>query len=462
MSRVVPSKLTAYSPMQIGVSNKNFHVEYTSLLPANSSSAAEFRYNGTNRILFRIPAFQNCFADNSRSSLSFTLKTDNVSTGDTPDASTDGLILNPYLGTTAIFSRMLIKNPSGLVIEDIQDIDLLNKVLMTMQPASETRHSEGIYLGDNYEMSAVDTAMKEKILADQKTGVRLQYMFNIGILSRHLQAYLPLHSMNAGNTGLAFSIELWVNDPVKCLTKVGGGTSSSTKGFSITNLRYNLTLLKADRSIIDRFNNLANDSQEIVIPFSTYRSYVNTLSSVQKASIQATEACSDLRRVHTVLISNGTNQTEPVANKFPVSMQFVGGIDNGTAQIKSYQLQVGSHFIYSEPIISENDNSDLLQQVINASFSKHPINATKLKNSDYKPAFYDEQFSLTSTFAYENPSSFVNGISLGSLPLVLRLELNAAVANLYAQTFSELGFNLVIKDGYMMVRDSKDIEDFGY
>jgi hypothetical protein len=45
----------------------------------------------------------------------------------------------------------------------------------------------------------------------------------------------------------------------------------------------------------------------------------------------------------------------------------------------------------------------------------------------------------------------------------MKLELNDAVdGDKYLLTFSELGFNLVIKDGYLTVKDSKDIADFGY
>jgi hypothetical protein len=456
MSRVVPNKLTAYNPLPTGVSNKNLVVEYASIIPANSSGGASFTPSGTSRILFRVPAFQNSFLDNSRSSLSFTFKVDS----DATDTSGNGNILNPKLGTTTLFKRMQIKSPNGLVIEDIQDLFLLNKVLFTMRPASDTRHLEGIVTGDNFMDYHLTSGNKDALLTLQKTGVKYQYYFNTGILSRHLQAYLPLHSMNGGNTGLAFSIELWLNDNYNVLQKLGSGSASTTKAYSLTDVKYNMTLLKADKSIVDRFNNLANDSSEIIIPFTTYRSYTNNIST-QKSSLQITEACSDLRRVHTLILKD-TTPTEPETTNYSTNTQFIGGIDNTDNQVSSYQLQVGSHFIYTEPIESSNDNSDLLQQVVNASFSKAPIVATRLQNSNFKPQYQDEFFSLTSTFCYENPSQFNNGISLGSLPLVMRIDLASSPTSLYCLTFSELGFNLSIKDGYMNVVDRKDIEDFGY
>ena len=455
MSRVVPTKLTSYQAMPIGVSNKQFLIEYASIIPANSSGGAVFKPEGTNRILFRVPAFQNCFLDNSRSSLSFTFKVDSV-VGDTLD---NGNILNPKLGTTSMFRRIQIKSPNGLVIEDVQDTHILNKILHTMGSSSMTRHQEGIVVGDGFMDYELTTDNKKALMASQKVGVKYQYHFNTGILSKHLKSYLPLHSMNGGNSGLAFTIELYLNENYNVLQKIGTGTGAPAKSYSLTDMKYNMTLLKADSSIIERFNNLANDSSEIIIPFTTYRSYTNSLTT-QKSSLQVTEACSDLRRVHSVLLSSAL-PTEPVVENFNSSMTFLGGIDS-TTNVSSYQLQVGSHFIYTEPILCENDNSDLLEQVVNASFSKTPINATRISLGSYKPKYNLDDFTLTSTFCYENPSQFVNGISLGSLPLVMRIDLKTQPTNTFCQTFSELGFNLVIKDGYMTVKDSKDISDFGY
>jgi len=460
MSRVVPTKLTSYSPLPVGVSNKNFEISYASIIPANSSSSTRFTPSGTNRILFRVPAYQNCFLDNSRSCLSFTFSVDyNTSSA---EAAGNGNILNPHLGTPCLFKRMIIKSPNGLVIEDITDLHILNKILDTMTPATLNRHTEGLFDGDQYLEQDLTTGQKSAQNTRQRAGVKMVYYFNHGMLSRSLQAYLPLHSMNGGNSGHAFSIELYLNDAVNVLEKIGTGSTSATKAYGLSEMKYNMTLLKADQSIIERFNNLANDSQEIVIPFSTYRSYTNGLAA-QKSTVQISEACSDLRRVHTVILSS-TAQSEP-GTTMPTAIVFHGGnsASDADTKVKSYQLQVGSKFIYNEPIECVSDNFELLNQVINASFAKGDIKATKLDPTGGVIKFENDHFTLTSTFAYENPSQFTNGISLGSLPLVMKLELaNTPGADKYLLTFSELGYNLVIKDGYLTVRDSKDISDFGY
>jgi len=453
--RVVPQKLTSYNALPVGVSNKQFEISYASMIPANSSSNTEFTPRGTSRLLFRVPAYQNTFLDNSRSTISFKFKADS----DPSDAAANGYILNPSLGTTSIFKRMIIKSPNGLVIEHVDDLHVLNKILETMSSTHQSRHLEGILEGTTTKTTSLSTAEKEALKAKQKDGVRLQYMFNHGMLSRHLQSYLPLHSMNGGNQGMGFTIELFLNEGYNVLQKIGTGGASTTKSYGISDVKYNMTLLKADEAIISRFNNLANDSSEIVIPFSTYRSYTNSLAS-KKSSVQISEACSDLRSVHTV-IRDGTATTEPQTTGFSSELTFLGGFENAL-QVEKYQLQVGSKFIYNEPIECEADNSDLLNQVINASFSKSDIKALRLSGTTGDMAYEDEDFTLTSTFCYNDSSQFTNGISLGSLPLVLRLDLVQTPDDKSLITFSELGYNLVIKEGYLSVRDSKSIEDFGY
>jgi len=460
MSRVVPTKLTSYQALPVGISNKNLEISYASIIPANSSSSTKFTPSGTNRILLRVPSYQNCFLDNSRSSLSFTFTVDYNET--TPEASGNGNILNPHLGSPSLFSRMIIKSPNGLVIEDITDLHVLNKILETMAPATANRHAEGMFDGDNYIESNITTNAKTAMNDRQRVGVRMHYYFNHGMLSRHLQSFLPLHSMNGGSGGHAFSVELYLNSAVNILEKIGTGSTATVKAYGLSDVRYNMTLLKADSSVIERFNALANDSQEIVIPFSTYRAYTNGLNTAQKSTVQISEACSDLRRVHTVILSS-TAQSDPDTT-IPTAIVFHGGNNaaDANSKVKSYQLQVGSKFIYNEPIESTNDNMELLNQVINSAFVKGDIKATKIDTTG-RLKFENEDFTLTSTFCYENPTQFTNGISLGSLPLVMKLELAGTPgSDKYLLTFSELGYNLVIKDGYISVRDSKDISDFGY
>jgi len=455
MSRSVPSKLTSYGPQPIAVSAKKMDLSYTSLLPANNAGA-DFVYapGGTNRILFRVPAYADTMLDCERSYLTFKFA---CSSG--AETGGNGLMLNPRLGTSAVFNRMIVKSAGGLVIEDIQNLDLLNRILRTVSPADEARHAEGEFL--DLHQDQIDTTMKTSLKDAYKTGVTLKYQFRTGLLAKHLKSYIPVGAMNGGNAGEAFSVELFLNDQKKCLQALGTGTDATDtkKSYTLQDVKWNMALLRADSSIAERFN---NSNQEIVIPITTYRNNQASISSNQ-TTIQIAEACSDLRRVHTAIVDS-RNEAAPVSSAYPRGLALKGGFKDATFKVSSYQLQVGNKYIYNEAILSETDNTLLLEQVKNASFTKKPIMCEQISELgvDMRPDYETDSFTLTSSFCYTDPTQMVNGISLGSLPLVMSLKTTAAPANSTLQSFSECGYNLVIeKGGYMSLKDSKDPSDFG-
>jgi hypothetical protein len=441
--------------MPVAVSPKKMDLTYTALLPANNAgSGFSYAPGGTNRILFRVPAYANTFMDCERSYLTFKLTcTSSTETG------ANGLMLNPRLGTAAVFNRMIVKSAGGLVIEDIQNMDILNRILRTLSPADECRHQEGDFL--DLPQDQITSTMKTALKDSYKTGVVLKYVFRTGMLAKYLKTYLPLGAMNAGGAGEAFSVELFLNDQKRCLQVLGTGTvaTDTVKSYSITDVQFNLALLRADSSIAERFHN-SND--KIVIPITTYRNNQASISTSQ-TTLQIAEACADLRRVHTVLVDS-RDETAPVSDDYPRGLLLQGGFKDSTFNVNSYNLQVGNKFIYNEPILSTTDNTLLLEQVKNASFTKRPIMAERIGKLgvNMRPDYEIDSFSLTSSFCYTDPSQMLSGVSLGSLPLVLTLKTSAAPANSTIQSFSECGFNLVIdSSGYMRLEDAKDPTDFG-
>jgi hypothetical protein len=55
-----------------------------------------------------------------------------------------------------------------------------------------------------------------------------------------------------------------------------------------------------------------------------------------------------------------------------------------------------------------------------------------------------------------------NGISLGSMPLIMRVKVDTASSGKIFLSQSECGYNLVIKDGIASIKDTKDPNDYGY
>ena len=450
MSRAVPNKLVSYGTTPIGISHKQFDITFNSQLPTNSSGGSIFKYNGLNRILFTIPSYQNVFLDNARSHLAFTFKT-----------TLNGTQLCTNLGTSCLFSRMIIKSGAN-VLEDISNLDVLNKILTSMSDKDESRLSEACY---TREFSGGLTSAQTRVVATkQKTGVELQYIFRHGILHEHLKSFLPLHSMNPAN-GVAFTIELYLNDPTKVLQWDADTEPAnlSTASYELSNVRYQMCLLKADQSIVDRFNNLSSDGR-VVVPFSTFRAHQNGLSA-ETTITQIAEACSDLRRISTVIVSGSSKlMNKAVDNQYPAETSFLGGFENSTLKIKEYQLQVGNKFIFTESLKSETDNGAIMAQVKNASFSRGHGNMLleAIDQTGLRPSFENTLFHLTSSFCYERSDLMVNGISLGSLPLIMKLTCNTIGSGNIIVSQAECGLNLIIQNGMCSIADSKDPGEFGY
>jgi hypothetical protein len=447
--RVVPSKLVTYGPKAIGVSHKNFDISFNSLLPANSTGGSSFSPNGVNRILFSVPSYQNTFLDNARSYLSFKF-----------DMSASNTILCPSMGTSALFSRLVIRSGPN-IIEDIQNLDVLNKILVSMGDKDESRLSEGIYTRE-YGFDNVDTTKAVLISAKQKTGVEMKYIFKHGILAEHLKQFIPLHNMNMAD-GRAYQIELYLNDATRCLMQVGDIPPFGTVGYSLSNVKYNMCLLKADQTIISRLSNTTGG--KIVIPFSTYRSTQATLSA-QSTVTQISETCSDLRNVHTVIVSGSTHPITNLTDEYPTGSAFRGGILDVEINVQEYNCQVGNKLIFTEGLQSLTDNNAMMAQVKNASFSKGQmlLETLDFKSNSIRPSYERSLFSMTSSFCYENSDIMSNGISLSSLPLVMKLKLasDTALVGKSLLSFAQCGYYLVIENGNCKLVDSKDPADFGY
>ena len=451
MSRSVPSKLVSYSALPVGISAKNFDISFNSLLPTNSTGGSIFAPSGVNRILFTVPAYQNCFLDNGRSHLAFTFET-----------TVAGTQLCTSLGSSCLFDRMIVRSGPN-VLEDITHLDVLNKILTSMDDKNESRLAEGCY-NREYGGGGLDSAKTRLVGLKQKTGVELNYIFRHGLLHERLACFLPLHAMNSSD-GRAFSIELYLNAQSKVLQwDAAAEPDIAAASYSLTNVRYQMCLLKADQTIIDRFNNLSGNGT-ITIPISTYRSHQNTLSSTGTIT-QIAEACSDLRKIHTVIVSGSSSQiNEAVTNAYPTETSFIGGNEHAI-KVREYQLQVGNKYIFTEPLKSDSDNSQLMAQVKNASFHKgNMLLETVDQGGSLRPAYEGSLFHMTSSFCYENSALMTNGISLGSLPLILKLGMlqsgGVGSGNIILSQ-AECGFNLVINNGLCSVKDSKDPSEFGY
>jgi len=316
---------------------KDITVERVRLQPIGVNAATAYTPSALNKIHFRIPCYSKSFMDNSRTFLSFTLK----STGTNLTGSHNAVFGNGL----PCFNRLVLKSSNGLVIEDITQYHLLTRLFTILSTEEEYRSAEGVY-GD----SDPDVTVGNLLL----TGVKYTIQFNSGLLDKNLKAFLPLFMMG---TSYALDIELYLSDASQCMRLVGsGGTTPTNVSYELTNPIMNLCLLKMDNQLCSRYNAIACDPNEsIVIPFTTYRCHVHTLNS-QTSVVHINDASTNVRRIWSIF----TPVSSTVANS--LVLPFKGSTKQASAanKITSYNFRLGNQFLYNEPVVETNDNNETL------------------------------------------------------------------------------------------------------
>ncbi len=241
---------------------------------------------------------------------------------------------------------MVINTSSGLTLEDITNHDILRKLLTITSSNEDYMVAEGHY-GEDEAANDVGHRLHNE-------GIEYCYYFNHGILSRHLESYLPLHMMD-GNSGYAFSVELFLNEPGRCMRQVSSTTIPGVS-YELTKPIYNLCLLSMDESLCSKFNQIACDpSSEIRISFTSYHTHVSTISSLQNV-VHINENCTNLKRIYSVYL----NTSHTVQNQ--AVLPFLGSVSNKpSSKVSRYNYRIGSKWVYNESIDEYANNNLTLQ-----------------------------------------------------------------------------------------------------
>ncbi len=433
MSKAVPSKMLPMSETMGADAFRDITVERVKLQPIGVNAATAYTPSALNKIHFRIPAYSSSFADNSRTHLSFTVQT----TG-TDLTATHNAVFGSGL---PIFNRMLIKSSNGLVIEDITQYHLLQRLFTILSTEEEYRIQEGVYGVDD-----PDVTVGNQLL----TGLKYTIQFNSGLLDKKLKSFLPLFMMG---TGYALDLELFLSSPAECLRLQGsGGTTPSNVSYSLTNPILNLCLLKMDNQLCSRYNAIACDPNEsIVIPYTTYRCHVHTINS-QTSVVHVNDASTNVRRVWSVFTP--VSQTVSNALKLP----FKGSSQQASAaeKITSYNYRLGNQFLFNEPVVEAADNKETLFFVKDSVWSNDkPMILAKNESSlvtNFESASKEMFFTVANmTYSAEEARGVVQGTS-SAIPIELNVSF-AATPTLLVNNFVEIGFDLVIKNGQLRYQE---------
>ena len=437
MSKVVPSKFMSAN-VRIGAESfKEIKTELSRLLPVGVNSSTAYSPTSLNKIAWRIPCFSNSFIDTSRSFISFTAK---LSVGTT--ASSNGTFGNGL----PIFERVVVKSSDGLVIEDITNLNVLQRLFTITSTEEEYGVHKGIY-GTSDPGVAVGALMAENATPP---GIVYTFQINHGVLGKNLSSYLPVFMMG---TTYALDLELYLAPVNSCMVSHNGPAGLS---YTINNPVYNLCLLRMDESLCAKFNEIACDPNEkIAIPFTTFRNHVSTLTS-QNNTVHIHETGTNLKRIWSVY-------TDAVQTTTGTVLPFKGSVKSSeqTHQIVKYNYKLGTQHVYSEPIEESLNNNITLNHVKNAVWSSDkPMMLSKTNQNRTGTLFEDATAGMfltvaNWTYSPEEMKEVCQGIS-SSNPIELNVSFNGVPASaLLVHNFCELGYNLAIKNGMVRYEEQK-------
>lgn len=463
--KVIPSKLVPPGRQPMGIKNMSeVETEIVKLLPTHANATQEYAPGGVNRIQFRIPAFTNSWLDNSRSFLSYKIQTivansdalNDLKLGDTPGC---------------WVSRLVVKSSSGLVLEDINNYNVLKKILTSMETEESAKADEGNY--------AALTAYEDlKVVCTRQKREANTYIlkFNTGILSQHLNAYLPLHIMDKGS--FAFDVELYLANSRDCMEYVTDEPDATLAGgldgrYIITNPTFNLFLVKVDESICKKYNQISCDETErVVIPYSTFHNHQSSVSS-QTQTVFISDNCTDLKRVYSVF-HNTQNDPDKVAGANLRPWDFKGSVAySGGERLISYNYKLGNKRIYNEDVQETDNNNESLNHFLNAHYKGAKpccpsMHIAKMNFGDASAEFQPNyetngDFVLCPNFTYSEESSkgVIQGVSAGGLPITATFKF-AGTPNLTNNNFVECGYDLVIQNGQLSYVEHRLDGEYSY
>lgn len=439
MSKVVPSKFMSAN-VRMGVDSfKEIKTELTRLLPVGVNSSTAYSPTSLNKIVWRVPCYSQCFLDNSRSFISFNAK----NTGGT-SASANGAFGNGL----PIFERVVVKTSDGLVLEDITDLNVLQRLFTITSAEEDYGVHRGVY-GSTDPAIGVGALMAEDA-TNPPPGIVYTFQMNHGILGKDLSSYLPVFMMG---TTYCLDLELYLAPVNSCMVSHSGPAGLS---YTINNPVYNLCLLRMDSSLCAKFNEIAcNPNERISIPYTTFRNHVSTLTS-QNNTVHIHESGTNLKRIWSVY-------TDAVQNTTGTVLPFRGSVKTAesTHRITKYNYKLGTQFLYNEPVEETQNNNITLNHVKNAVWSSgKPMILSKTNTARTGTLFEDATAGMfmtvaNMTYSPEEMKEVVMGIS-STNPIELNVSFQGVPASaLLVHNFCELGFNLTIQNGMVRYEEQK-------
>lgn len=418
----------------------------TSLVPTNTSGS--YIPSGNNRILFTIPAYENCMLNTRRSYIHFKLQ----ATG--PNA--DNAILTHG---APVFRRLMIKNSRGSVISDIDNYDTYCRIMTNMKPLAELRGKSSVSY-DNRAVGGVD--WQEDFFTNGKTVI---HELMDGVLGKEQQFLIPVSSMLA-SSGHSFQIELWLSDSKNVFSASKGDALTSEFSYKITDVAYDIELVELSPELMNDINTEIAGGQSIPIPYRSVKSYRNQVSNGTSYKAQITDFSANVEAVYSVIrkqsagssVALSVNElTSRATNIDPY--RFMGGrfnidktntLNPSDVIVNRYSYKYGAHYFPLAPVSLDYDSTLALENIISGFEldDKVPFIAEKIGTTGKKVArFETDLFVLATNFKTTKDANLVNGLNSASsgAPLELDVQFENEISQLLIDTFVVSTQTLYIK-----------------
>lgn len=376
---------------------KSVETKSITLRPVNASTNTVFSHNGNNQLVFHIPAYANSYVSPKTSFLSMVVR----ALRDAGDTTTT-FRFNPLY---PVFERIQVKSSSGMIIADIDDLHILQKLVSNFDPEWESKSAIN---GDNrVTVSADDTA---DLVAD---GVTIQHDILAGLFSQ--EHYIPV-GLFSGSAGHALEITFYLNDPRKCMV-ASADAYTGNYNYELSNVNFQLEVVKLPESVTQKLNAQIMKGDKVSIPMVNWRSHKSYIPvSSKSVDITISESAHDLDCVMTVILpDNVTNQAGTVPAGAEPNTYFYGG---KVYPVESYQFNYADRFYPSQKVeLKTNDQRLALMNAIkNLDLSEKPPYVAKTN-------IWAHQFCIVQSFKTSKEDDFENGLNTSSsgAPLILQL-----------------------------------------
>ena len=392
----LPKKLLAPS---LPLGSDSFEKRVVNLYAAAANS--QTTYQSGDRLLFQFPNYARSFIDFNKSFLKFDLKVTNGA-GNSVVRVCDNL---------PIFERLQVR-VGAKNLEDIDSYYSLEKILTNIHKTKEDRTVSQFYGDYANEIRAVDAhglIPEASIAAIQASTANYTKRLYSGVLN-NTDYLFPIHRLNTGN---ALEIELTLAHNNIALKEVTHGDHSDAK-FEISNVKFQLTLLKVSDAFFNKYNQLANNN-ELVLPMVSYKRHVSNIASGQTEPVVFVNSnAKNLKKTYTVFRNSpsaiGVEQ-QPVFLK--------GSLNDPNNQLLRYQYKYMSRN-FPEDKVEASKVGDQTSIFMNFLTNTHD-NMTN--NLPAITRLWSQMLILSQNFTYSE-DDMINGLNINASgsPLILEMK----------------------------------------